>query len=163
MNISHLGSLETKTFKNVHDVWKVVQGGTSVPKPIWLDFRSRKMMKIYGRVYNMCLSWFMVKTFGYESLSTNPRSLRRSFARGVEHCLSSVYPQKRTSGMCVDRRDIDDNCRPTLRNFFGGAYLHSLWPNQWVCSTEEGPVVHSQTDRQWGLVYEGPIFLHVLT
>ena len=34
MNVGHLGSLETKTSKNVHDVRKLVQGGASIPLPI---------------------------------------------------------------------------------------------------------------------------------
>ena len=34
MNIGHLGSLITKTSKNIHDVQKVVLRGTSAPKPI---------------------------------------------------------------------------------------------------------------------------------
>ena len=64
----HLLSLKTKMFKNVHDVCKLVLGGTSVPKPILLTFRGRKMVKICGK--------FKVKTSWYYSPRTNQGPLR---------------------------------------------------------------------------------------
>ena len=36
------------------------------------------MYKIYGKVDNMCLSYFMVETSGYESQKTNQEPLRRT-------------------------------------------------------------------------------------
>ena len=61
LNIGHFGSLRTKTSKTVHDVRKLVLRGTSMPKPIWRDFKSWKSKKIGRKVVNRCLRWFMLK------------------------------------------------------------------------------------------------------
>ena len=73
-------------FKNVHDVCKLVLGGTSVPKPILLTFRGRKMVKICGK--------FKVKTSWYYSPRTNQGPLRRTLARWSQHYLGSVHTRK---------------------------------------------------------------------
>ena len=46
IDLGHIGGLRTKISNNVHDVQKLVQKGTSVPKPIWVAFKSQKLWKI---------------------------------------------------------------------------------------------------------------------
>ena len=116
MCIIHLESVGTKTSKNVHDVRKVVQGVTSVPYPIWIAFRCWKMIEIGVRVFNMCLSRFMVETSGYDSSWNNQVPLKRTFTSGVKHCLGSVHPWKRTDSACVDRWGVDANHRKNIDN-----------------------------------------------
>ena len=80
-------------------------------------------MKIDGRVYNMCLSRFIVETSRYDSTRTKKGW---TFAIGVKHCVGSVHPRECIDEACVDRRGIDAIHRPKLSQVIWGPCLHSL-------------------------------------
>ena len=119
-------------------------------------------MKIGERVSNMCLSIFMVETFGYDSARTNQGTLRRTIASEVKHCLGSLHTGKASARRVLIDRESSPTVDQHLDNLLEASPAH-LRPKRRVCISEKGPVVDSQTDHRWGLICEGPIFFHVLT
>ena len=153
-----------KTSKNIHDVRKLVQWGTSVPQPIWLAFRSWKSMKFGRRVPNLCLSWFMVKTSGYDSPRTNQGPMRRTFSFwGQKHCLGGVHSRRELT----ERVWIDGALTPSVNqhlDILDNAQFEPVSELTYGCVARKGG--RSSTHRRIvgrGLVYEGWDFLHVLS
>ena len=110
MYISHLGSLKIKTSRNVHDVRKLVQCAASVPYPIWQGFRSRKMMKIGGWVYNMCYCNFIVEISEYDPQRPNQGPWRRTFVFGSMIAQGSLHQWLVIKGPCSNRRGFSCLC-----------------------------------------------------
>ena len=119
-------------------------------------FRSRKFMKMGGKVVNGCLSCFMIGTSGYESLMTN------------QEILSIIPPVwYNTAWQCVSteqtkvRKWPDGESRtPSSHTYKGWRKPHlQCLRRQQKCRTEEGLSVDPPTDRRRGLVGEGWISL----
>ena len=79
-------------------------------------------MKIGGRVYNMCLSGFMVETSRYHSPRINQCPLRRTLAFLGQDCRGSVHPRGESIGRkLVDWASIpsvDKNLDKSLKRLF---------------------------------------------
>lgn len=149
LNLCYLGSSKTKTFKNINDVRILVQRGTSMPQSIRLAFRSWKCIKICQRVVNRCLTYFMVKTFGYKSPRFNQGPLKRTFV--LKQTLSGECAQTGQSTIYVwtDRESMppSSNKACTVYELINGC----VGRRGEGLSTHRRPVVG-------GLVYEGRVF-----
>ena len=67
-------------------------------------------MKIGVNVTNMCLSWFMVWTSGYNSPRTNQGPLRRLLARGSQHCLAvCTHEMQLMIHVLIDKASLPKN------------------------------------------------------
>ena len=94
------------------------------------------MRKICGRVYNMCLSGFIVETSMYNSPRTNQGPLRRILAFWGQDYLGSVHLRKETT----KRVWIDGAPMPSTKTypFLIVFYLEHSLNSSMKCSTKGG-------------------------